>query len=104
MLTQNQPSAGIFGWLQKGQKYELEGEGKGDRVVWPPSTSLGRSPGSYPGIGVPLYLNLMLKKPNWVVLKRTWDKLLHGSLSEDREGGCRESILPRAQPQQTPTV
>lgn len=28
MLTQNQPSAGIFGWLQKGQKYELEGEGE----------------------------------------------------------------------------
>lgn len=32
MLTQNKPSAGIFGWLQKGQKYELEGRGRG--IEW----------------------------------------------------------------------
>lgn len=77
-------------------------------MVWPPSTTLGRSPGSCPGIGAHP-LNLMLRKPNRAVLKSTCqDKLLRGRLSEDggRKAekwldGRKDSTLTTAPPQQT---
>lgn len=62
------PALAFLVGCKKDRNMSWRGRGK---VVWPPSTSLGRSPGSCPGTGVPLHLNLMLKKPSWVILNRT---------------------------------